>query len=184
VGGTWRSGSPPHPQTSPPRRPPTHRPRYWGHRAAHPHRYDTRERYAYKFTGQQVTTTKQALACGDYAIELDGAVVASVERKSLTDLVSSLINGTLRYALGDLATLPRAAVVVEDRYTQHYVRPAQVADGLAELQGAGYTVIRLGSSRPDGAAPNGDLVVATTVAAHRPVFVDEAHPAQQRAPAG
>lgn len=111
-------------------------------------------------------------------------MVASVERKSLTDLVSSLINGTLRYALGELATLPRAAVVVEDRYTQHYVRPAQVADGLAELQGAGYTVIRLGSSRPDGAAPNGDLVVATTVAAHRPVFVDEAHPAQQRAPAG
>jgi len=65
-----------------------------------------------------VTTTKRALACGDYAIELDGAVVASVERKSLTDLVSSLINGTLRYALGELATLPRAAVVVEDRYTQ------------------------------------------------------------------
>ncbi len=29
---------------------------------------DTRERYAYKFTGQQVTTTKRALACGDYAI--------------------------------------------------------------------------------------------------------------------
>jgi len=131
-----------------------------------------------------VTTTKRALACGDYAIELDGAVVASVERKSLTDLVSSLINGTLRYALGELATLPRAAVVVEDRYTQHYVRPAQVADGLAELQGAGYTVTRLGSSRPDGAAPNGDLVVATTAAAHRPVFVDEAHPAQQCAPAG
>ena len=99
---------------------------------------DTRERYAYKFTGQQVTTTKRALACGDYALELDGALVASVERKSLADLVSSLINGTLRYALGELATLPRAAVVVEDRYSQvftlQYVRPAQIADGLAQLQ--------------------------------------------------
>jgi hypothetical protein len=52
--------------------------------------------------------------------------------------VSSLINGTLRYALGDLAALPRAAVVVEDRYSQvfklDWVRPATVADGLAELQ--------------------------------------------------
>jgi len=83
---------------------------------------DTRERYAYKFTGQQVSTTKKALACGDYAVEADGAVVASVKRKSLADLVSSLINGTLRYPLGELATLPRATVVVEDRYTQHSLR--------------------------------------------------------------
>ena len=46
--------------------------------------------------------------------------------------------GKLRYAVGDLATLPRAAVVVEDRYSQIFkqdrVRPAAVADGLAELQ--------------------------------------------------
>ena len=52
--------------------------------------------------------------------------------------MSSLINGKLRYALGDLAALPRAAVVVEDRYSQVFkldrVRPAVVADGLAELQ--------------------------------------------------
>ncbi len=99
---------------------------------------DSRERYPYKFTGQQVSITKRALACGDYAVELDGAVVASVERKSLADLVSSLINGTLRYALGELATVARAALVVEDRYSQVFtlqrVRPAQIADGLAELQ--------------------------------------------------
>jgi hypothetical protein len=99
---------------------------------------DARERYAYKFTHQQVTTTRQALACGDYAVTLAGQVVASVERKSLADLVSSLINGRLRYALGELSVLPRAAVVVEDRYSQVFtldrVRPAQVADGLAELQ--------------------------------------------------
>ena len=40
--------------------------------------------------------------------------------------------------MGELATLPRAAVVVEDRYSQvfgiPYVRPSVVADGLAELQ--------------------------------------------------
>jgi hypothetical protein len=49
-----------------------------------------------------------------------------------------LTGGKLRYALADLAALPRAAVVVEDRYSQVFklerVRPALVADGLAELQ--------------------------------------------------
>ena len=52
--------------------------------------------------------------------------------------MSSLTSGRLRYAMAELAGLPRAAVVVEDRYSQVFalqrVRPAQVADGLAELQ--------------------------------------------------
>jgi hypothetical protein len=46
--------------------------------------------------------------------------------------VSSVTNGKLRYALGDLAALPRAAMVVEDRYSalfkQRHARPAAVAD--------------------------------------------------------
>lgn len=99
---------------------------------------DAHERYAYGFTGQQVTTSKRALPCGDYAVLIDGGVVAAVERKSLPDLVSSLTGGTLRFAMAELAALPRAAVVVEDRYSQvfalEFVRPALVADGLAELQ--------------------------------------------------
>ena len=52
--------------------------------------------------------------------------------------MASLIGGTLRYALAELAALPRAAVVVEDRYSGVFkldrVRPAMIADGLAELQ--------------------------------------------------
>lgn len=99
---------------------------------------DAHERYPYKFAGQQVTTVRRGLSCGDYAVLLDGRTVAAVERKSLADLVSSLTSGRLRFALGELATLPRAAVVVEDRYSQVFtldrVRPAIVADGLAELQ--------------------------------------------------
>jgi ERCC4 domain-containing protein len=99
---------------------------------------DTRERYPYRFATQQVTTVKRALPCGDYGVTVAGQLVAVVERKSLADMVSSLLNGKLRYALGDLAALPRAAVVVEDRYSQvfklDWVRPAVVADGLAELQ--------------------------------------------------
>ncbi|MGV0800579.1 ERCC4 domain-containing protein, partial [Mycolicibacterium elephantis] len=99
---------------------------------------DSHERYAYRFGAQQVSTVAQALPCGDYGLAVDGQLVASVERKSLADLVSSLTNGKLRYQVADLAALPRAAVVVEDRYSQvfklDWVRPAVVTDGLAELQ--------------------------------------------------
>jgi hypothetical protein len=43
-------------------------------------------------------------------------VVAAVERKALSDLTGGLNSGTLVFELGRLAELPRAAVVVEDRY--------------------------------------------------------------------
>jgi hypothetical protein len=98
---------------------------------------DTREQYAYRFAKQQVSTQKRALPCGDYGVVHDGRLLAVVERKSLADLVSSLLNGKLRFALGELSSLPRAAVVVEDRFARIFdldrVRPAVVADGLAEL---------------------------------------------------
>lgn len=99
---------------------------------------DSRERYAYRFAGQQVDVERRALVAGDYAVEVDGGIVAAVERKSLPDLVSSLMNGRLRFSLGELAALPRAAVVVEDRWSGVFKlthqRPAVVADGIAELQ--------------------------------------------------
>jgi hypothetical protein len=81
---------------------------------------------------------RAALPCGDYGVTINGTLVAAVERKSLSDLMSSLTSGRLRYAMSELAGLPRAAVVVEDRYprifAQTLVRPAVIADGLAELQ--------------------------------------------------
>jgi len=99
---------------------------------------DAHEQYPYRFGTQQASTLQRALPCGDYGLVLDGRLVASVERKSLADLVASLTSGKLRYQVADLAALPRAAVVVEDRYSQLFkldrVRPAVVADGLAELQ--------------------------------------------------
>jgi ERCC4 domain-containing protein len=99
---------------------------------------DSREQYPYRFATQQASTVRRALSCGDYGLLVDGRLAAVVERKSLADLVTSLTTGKLRYALADLAALPRAAVVVEDRYSQIFtldrVRPATVADGLAELQ--------------------------------------------------
>jgi hypothetical protein len=79
---------------------------------------DTRERYPYRFVKQQATAVRQALTAGDYAVlGRDGSVLAAVERKSLADLAGSLNNGTLVFELAKLAELPRAAVVVEDRYS-------------------------------------------------------------------
>ena len=79
---------------------------------------DTREHYPYRFAKQQATTMRQALSAGDYGVlGANGALLAAVERKSLTDLAGSLNNGTLVFELGRLAELPRAAVVVEDRYS-------------------------------------------------------------------
>lgn len=78
---------------------------------------DTRERYPYRFSKQHATAVRAALTAGDYAVRgEDGSSIAAVERKSLADLASALNNGTLAFELTRLAELPRAAVVVEDRY--------------------------------------------------------------------
>lgn len=99
---------------------------------------DVHERYAYTFRSQHVRTVKHPLRCGDYGVKVGEQVVAAVERKSLQDLVGSALDGRLRFALGELSALPRAAVVVEDRYSElfksSHVRPAMIADVLAELQ--------------------------------------------------
>jgi ERCC4-type nuclease len=97
---------------------------------------DSRERYPYRFAHQAATTRRHALPAGDYGVEVGGEVVAVVERKSLDDLASSLVGGGLAYALAELATLSRAAVVVEDRYGALFKR-GHVAPGfLADLLGA------------------------------------------------
>lgn len=99
---------------------------------------DAHERYPYAFAAQKVQTVRRGLSCGDYAVAHEGRIIAAVERKSIDDLVSSLTGGRLRYQLAELATLPRAAVVVEDRYSRLFAlrhqRPGAVADGLAEAQ--------------------------------------------------
>jgi hypothetical protein len=96
---------------------------------------DTREQYPYRFATQQVSTVKRALPCGDYGVTAAGRLVAAVERKSLADMVSSLIPALRPRRAGRAA---RAGVVVEDRYSQIFkldrIRPVVVADGLAELQ--------------------------------------------------
>jgi hypothetical protein len=100
---------------------------------------DSRERYPWRFGRHQaVSTERRALPAGDYAVEdPDGQLVAVVERKTLADLAGSLVDGSLGYLLAELAALPRAAVVVEDRYGAvfklEHVRPGFVADLLGAL---------------------------------------------------
>jgi hypothetical protein len=100
---------------------------------------DTRERYPWRFAKQQADTERAALEAGDYAVRgPDGRVVAAVERKAMTDLVASLNNGTLVFELARLSASPRAAVVVEDRYSklvEHAHAPAGfLPDLLARVQ--------------------------------------------------
>jgi len=99
---------------------------------------DTAEKYPYTFNGQQSTTSRRRLPAGDYAVLLDDRVVAAVERKTLEDLAASLLSGKLTYALAELTALPRAAVVVEDRYSRlfklEHAPGARVAEALAEAQ--------------------------------------------------
>ncbi len=99
---------------------------------------DSAEKYPYRFSHQQASTTRRRLAVGDYAVTIDDEVVAVAERKSLEDLAGSLLSGRLTYALADLADLPRAAVVVEDRFSRLFTLPhapgARAAEALAENQ--------------------------------------------------
>lgn len=85
---------------------------------------DSRERYGYTFSDRHATTTRARLDAGDYGLVSLGTLLASVECKSLDDLVSSLTTGKLGYQLAELASLPRAAVVVESATPPSSVRPA------------------------------------------------------------
>ena len=98
---------------------------------------DVRERYPFTFADRQAATQRESLSAGDYGLVIGGVLQATVERKSLADLVSSLTTGTLKFQLTELSAIPRAAVVVEERYSQifklQHVRPSVVlADGIAE----------------------------------------------------
>ena len=84
------------------------------------------------------TTRREPLKAGDYGLLVDGLLQATVERKSLADLVTSLTTGKFKFQLTELAAIPRAAVVVEEGYSRifklDHVRPSVVADGIAECQ--------------------------------------------------
>ena len=99
---------------------------------------DTREKYAFKFGGRDVTVAHAAIGAGDYGVREGERWLAVVERKSMDDLIKSLSDGTLAFQLAALAELPLAAVVVEGRYPRLFdvprVEAGWLPDVLARLQ--------------------------------------------------
>src|SRR5947207_11342271 len=78
-------------------------------------------------------------SAGDYAVHSpEGKIIASVERKSLENLCSTLSDGTLSFQVQRLSEIPHAAVVVEGRYSgllgQTHVSGAWLAEVLSRLE--------------------------------------------------
>ena len=65
-------------------------------------------------------------------------MLAAVERKTVEDLIRRLVDGSLAFAMAQLAELPAAAVVVEERYSAlvkaERVEGAFLCDLVAQLQ--------------------------------------------------
>lgn len=99
---------------------------------------DTRERYPYRFADRPVYTARAPLRVGDYAVRLGEEAVAAVERKSLDNFVTSLVDGGRAFTMAELAALPAGAVVVEARYSRlfglEYVSRAWILELVGRLQ--------------------------------------------------
>ncbi len=99
---------------------------------------DTRERYPYRFAGRDIVLERATLQAGDYAVLAENEVIATVERKTLENFTASLSDGSLAFQLQRLGEAPRAAVVVEARYSAlfklDHVPAAWIADMLVRLQ--------------------------------------------------
>ena len=147
----WQS-----PKTSKQARPGVHIPTARAHRQVLEILIDSGEKYPYRFSGQQATTVRERLACGDYAVQLAGTVVAVVERKTSNDLISSMISGRMKFLMAELAELPRAAVVVEEGYGKIFKDPYVGRLGCCRATG-----------RDPGAVPGGADRVLRDPAARR-----------------
>lgn len=100
---------------------------------------DTRERYPYRFANHSVERLREALPAGDYGVRnTSGVLLASVERKTLENLASSLSDGSFAFQMARLADLPLAAVAVEGRYSAllayGHAPAGWLADQLVRLQ--------------------------------------------------
>ena len=102
---------------------------------------DLRERYPWRFASLPVTLERRRLPVGDYGVFEDGRLVAVVERKKLEEFAGAAVQGRLQLQLAELATMPRAAVVIEGRLSQLLkgdlkTRPGWLLNLVAALQAA------------------------------------------------
>ncbi len=76
---------------------------------------DSGERYPWRFTGPP--TERRRLPVGDYALELDGALAAILERKTFENILSDFAALRVLHAkLDDLGRWEHAAMVIEAEY--------------------------------------------------------------------
>ena len=102
---------------------------------------DLRERYPWRFASLPVTLERRRLPVGDYGVFEDDRLVAVVERKKLEEFAGAAVQGRLQLQLAELATMPRAAVVIEGRLSQLLkgdlkARPGWLLNLTAALQAA------------------------------------------------
>ena len=100
---------------------------------------DERERYAWRFADRPVTIERRRLGVGDYAVFEGERLVAVVERKKLGEFAGAAVQGSLQLLLAELATMPRAVVVIEGRLSQLLkgdlrTRPGWLLNLVAALQ--------------------------------------------------
>lgn len=102
---------------------------------------DLRERYAWRFKGVPVTLERRRLPVGDYGVFEGERLVAVVERKRLEEFAGAAVQGQLQLLMAELATMPRAAIVIEGRLSQLVkgdlrTRPGWLLNLVAALQAA------------------------------------------------
>jgi len=103
---------------------------------------DLRERHPWRFLNLPVESERRRLPAGDYGVFDDaGALVAVVERKKIDEFAGNAVNGSLQLQLAELASLPRALLLVEGRLSQllkrdAHVDPAWMLNLVAGLQAA------------------------------------------------
>jgi hypothetical protein len=99
---------------------------------------DTRERRGYTFRAHGVAIERKALSVGDYAVFVDDHVAAVVERKTVEDFATAIVDGSLNFAMAELTSAEHAAVVIEGQYSallRHaHTRPGYIPDLIARLQ--------------------------------------------------
>lgn len=115
---------------------------------------DSRERYPYRFATLSVERQREALPAGDYGVrDSGGRLLATVERKTLENLATSLSDGSLAFQMARLSEMPLAAVAVEGRYSSllsyEHAPSGWLADQLVRLQARhpGVPVVFLDSRR-------------------------------------
>ncbi len=142
---------------------------------------DTREKYGWRLAGRSVELERHALPAGDYAAMAEGAILGVVERKTMENLATSLLDGSLVFQSQRLGEARHAAVVVEAGYPDLFrTQPGRGSLGWRTCSGVWLRIIRRcrSSSPVRGALPRSgptDTSVPLPEMARPATWVPRAH---------